>query len=249
MQERKKLGVISGMGTRAGLEFLDKLTNSIVAHSDQEFPEFFVHNNSRIPDRTLSIVYGEASPMPELRRSVDLMNLLGADLVVSTCVTSFYFINQMESFRRRNILNPIDLVHDAILSQYRSVRRVGLLATTGTLQSKLFQHKFKNTSLELITLPAKEQEEKFMRSVYGPGGLKSAPTTQEAYDLFQEAVDLLKSRQVDLIIGGCTEVQLGFNHINDPIPFLGATDVLVDEVIRRMHLKRKKSNKNLVCNE
>ncbi|GAA0734456.1 aspartate racemase [Aquimarina litoralis] len=248
MLQKKRLGVISGMGTRAGLFFLNKLTESIDAPRDQDFPEFIVHNNSQIPDRTLAIVYGEKSPKNELLRSINLMRQQEVDYIVSTCVTSYHFINKLEDRLRKNILDPVDLVHNTIKKDFRDIRRIGLLATTGTINSNLFHKKFHNSPFELVTLDKHEQEEKFMRSVYMEGGLKSAQILDKAYSLFQDSVNGLKKKNVDLIVGGCTEVQIGYSKIKETIPYIDAVDVLVDEVIRKMNLKNKKLNRNIVCN-
>ena len=227
------------MGTRAGLFFLDKLTESIRAHKDQDFPEFIVHNNSAIPDRTLAIIYGEKSPREELLRSINLMRDCDVDYIVSTCVTSYYFINRLDHMLRKNILNPIDLIFNRISEKYNYPIKIGLLATTGTIKSGLFHDKFSNSPFELITLDEYDQEEKFMKSVYMRGGLKSAQISKKAYIVFQEAVNKLKEKDVDVFIGGCTEVQIGFSKIKETIPYIDAVDVLVDEVIEKMNLKSK----------
>ncbi|AXT56540.1 MULTISPECIES: aspartate/glutamate racemase family protein [Aquimarina] len=242
----KKLGIISGMGTKAGLLFINKLTQNIQALKDQDFPEFIVHNNSQVPDRTLAIVYGQESPNNQLLRSLDIMRKCNVDYIVSTCITSYFFLNQLENELRQNILNPIDLVADTIMNDYIGVQRVGLLATTGTIKSRLFHNRFENLPFELITLDDIDQEEKFMKSVYMQGGLKSAQISQEAYALFQEAVNRLKHKNIDLIIGGCTEVQIGYSKTEETIPYLDAVDVLVDTVINKLNLKSRVLRKKMV---
>jgi aspartate racemase len=235
--KKKKLGVISGMGTRAGLFFLNKLTERISASKDQDFPEFIVHNNSKIPDRTLAIINGEKSPKEELLRSIGLMKQCEVNYIVSTCVTSYYFINRLDDESKKDILNPIDLVFDKISANFNYPLKIGLLATTGTIKSCLFHDKFYNSPFELVTLDEYEQEEKFMKSVYMDGGLKSAQISNSAHMIFQEAVNKLKDKNVDLIIGGCTEVQIGFSKIEETVPYIDVIDVLVEEVIHKMNLK------------
>lgn len=239
--ERKRLGIISGMGTRAGLLFVSKLIDRIEAPCDQDFPEFIVHNNSRIPDRTLAIVHGESSPIDELMRSIDIMHKCNVDYIVSTCVTSHHFIAMLDETLQHNILNPVDLAFDAVQQYYPGITRVGLLATTGTINSGLFHKKFKGSHFELITLGADEQESKFMKAVYMKGGLKSAAISEEAYLLFGEAVQSLTERGVEMILGGCTEVQIGLSHAGYPVPCLDIVDVLVDEVVKKMELKLRQS--------
>lgn len=238
--KRKKLGVISGMGTRAGLLFIDKLINNIDAPTDQDFPEFVLHNNSQIPDRTLSIIYGEESPKNQLLRSIALMNTCDVDFIVSTCITSHHFLSQFNERITNNFINPIDLVVEEILENHYYIDKVGLLATTGTIKSGLFHRKFENTGIKLVTLNSEDQETKFMKSIYMKGGLKSSQIAPEAYRLFGEAVDSLKEQKPDLIIGGCTEVQIGLQNLDLDFHYIDVIDVLVQAIIKEMNLKTKK---------
>lgn len=235
---KNKLGIISGMGTRAGLLFLNKLIDKTDAKCDQDFPEFIVHNNSQIPDRTLAIVYNEESPLNELKRSLDILEKCEVDYIISTCVTSYYFLNQFEASDKSKILNPIDLIANRLLKEYSHIQKIGLLATTGTINSNLFHDRFQNMPFELITLNKYDQEEKFMKSVYMEGGFKSSTICDSAYDLFNEALKSLIDKDVQLIIGGCTEVQIGIKNADVNIQFLDVIDVLVDEVVDLMNLKK-----------
>ncbi len=238
-RERKKLGIISGMGTRAGLFFINKLIERIDAPRDQDFPEFIVHNNSRIPDRTLAIVYGEESPEQELIRSITVMQQCNVDYIVSTCVTSHHFIARLDRALQENILNPVTLVFEWLQAHYAGTERIGLLATTGTISSRLFHEQFRDSPFELITLNEEEQEQKFMKAIYMKGGLKSADISEEAYHLFAEAVQALTDKGVSMILGGCTEVQIGFSKVTAPVPYIDTVDVLVDEVVKKMELKQR----------
>jgi len=59
---KKKLGIIGGMGSHAGVWLFNRITELSYAQKDQEYLDILVHNNSAIPDRTRAIVYKEASP-------------------------------------------------------------------------------------------------------------------------------------------------------------------------------------------
>jgi aspartate racemase len=222
----KILGIISGMGTRAGLAFVDKLIAGLDAKRDQDFPEFYLHNNSRIPDRTRAIVFNETSPEKELLRSFSCLDRCNAEVIVSTCITSYYFINQLKHRTSATVLNPVDLTRDKVQQEYRTGRKIGLLCTSGTLRSQLFHAAFAGTGHELLTLDASKQEELFMRSVYMDNGLKSAVISPEAYQLLDAAVQDLTRQGADLIIGGCSEVQLGLKHCTVDATYLDTMDIL-----------------------
>ncbi|OMQ08256.1 aspartate/glutamate racemase family protein [[Flexibacter] sp. ATCC 35103] len=227
----KKIGIISGMGTKAGLEFLNKFISRISADNDQDFPEFIFHNNSSIPDRTKSILNIGPSPIEELRRSLSLISDYRVDYIVSTCITSYHFLNQIEDSYSGNLINPFELIIEKLKNNFPQVQKIGLLATTGTLKSKMFERAFEDLSFEIITLDGYYQEEKFMKSVYMNGGFKSSHTTAEAHELFSDAVDKLIELGADLIIGACTETQFGMANKKIHIPYIDIVDLLVGEII------------------
>jgi aspartate racemase len=239
MPGRKKLGIISGMGTKAGMLFLNKLIDRIDAPTDQDYPEFVVHNNSRIPDRTRAIVYKEASPMAELERSVNMLADANVDYILATCVTSYHFLRQLEVRNGCKIIDPIALITERLINEYPYIQRIGLLATSGTIDSRLFHNAFRSLPFELITLDRETEENTFMKAVYMDGGFKSSTIDDVAYGLFAEAVDVLVQKDAQLILGGCTEAQIGFGKVDPGVPYLDVVDVLIDEVVNLMTLKTK----------
>ncbi|NOQ72034.1 MAG: amino acid racemase [Crocinitomix sp.] len=237
--QKKKLGVISGMGTRAGLCFINKLIENIDAPTDQDFPEFILHNNSSIPDRTLAIVYGKESPVFELTRSLKMMQDIDVDFVLSTCITSYHYLRQIDPSLTNKLLDPIKMLSEQLRLNFPGVKRVGVLATTGTMESGLFHKEFEQLPYELVTLNHFDQENKFMKSVYMEGGFKSAQIDDEAYELFNGAVDALKIQGVDLIIGGCTEVQIGMSKVLQDFEYLDTMDVLIKHLKGKMNLEKE----------
>ena len=43
------IGILGGMGTRAGLDFCNKLAKLNVGKTDQKYPLFILYNKSNIP--------------------------------------------------------------------------------------------------------------------------------------------------------------------------------------------------------
>jgi aspartate racemase len=232
----KLLGVISGMGTRAGLFFINKLISGLDVNNDQDFPEFLLHNNSRIPDRTKAIVYNETSPVEELRRSIAIMNLAKVEVMVFTCVTAYYFVEKIKRDINSLILNPVELVRDKIIQEYGENKKVGVLCTTGTLRSQLFKNAFADTNCRLITLNAEKQESLFMRSVYMEKGFKSAEISDEAYSLLDSSVNALLDQGAEIIIGGCSEVQIGLEQSKVAATYMDTMDVLATATLKAIQL-------------
>ncbi|MEK7794917.1 MAG: aspartate/glutamate racemase family protein, partial [Candidatus Hydrogenedentota bacterium] len=102
--------------------------------------------------------------------------------------------------------------------------RTGLLATTGTVRSGLYERALSVHGIEVVTplqLPDGElvQRDCVMGAIYGPweagahkgGGIKSRGGTPGTARLLDEAAGLLvKLLGATVIIAGCTEIPLAF---------------------------------------
>ncbi|HEX9508916.1 MAG TPA: amino acid racemase [Puia sp.] len=231
MFHKKKLGIVGGMGSRAGAFFLQKIIDFSPADTDQDFLDIIFHNNSSIPDRTKAIVYNEPSPLPDILKSVELFNRNEVEVIALACVTSYFYYNQIAAHTTARVLNPLHLIADCIREEYGQVRRVGLLATTGTINCGLFHQELKKCNVEVVTLKPPYQEEVFMRAVYMKNGFKSSTICQLARDLMNESINKLKVLDVDLVIGGCTEVSIGVDPRTVTIPYIDVVDFLAHKTV------------------
>lgn len=230
--KRKKIGIIGGMGARAGMLLFKSIIEKSPAITDQEFMEVILHSNSGIPDRTQAILYNGESPLPELLRSVNLLNTHGVDYIASACVTSYYYYEQMKTHSGAPLLHPVQLMVQHIQQQYGQHALVGILATSGTISTGLFQQALTAAGLNYVTLPPDLQENGFMKAVYMENGLKSAVISSEAKTHFHSCLQYLDAQQVNVIIGGCTEVAIVAEEFKSRYPLVNILEVLADEAIR-----------------
>nr|WP_295873269.1 amino acid racemase [uncultured Chitinophaga sp.] len=231
MYKKKKLGIIGGMGSRAGSFLLKKIIDYSPAITDQEFLEIIFHNNSITPDRTRAIIYNEPSPVSSLLKSIDLFNNNQVEVIAMGCMTAYYYFDQIFPYTGARIINPFQLIGEYLRDEHPRVTRVGLLATTGTVKTGLFHKALKDCGVEVVTLPLRKQEELFMRAVYMKNGFKSAHISDEARVLMLTAFRELGALNVDLIIGGCTEVSVGVDAASVDFPYLDMLDLLARETV------------------
>ena len=228
---RKKLGIVGGMGSAAAAYFFKRLVELTPARADQEHIETFVHNNPAVPDRTQGLLYGGASPLPELRRSVAILNDAGADYIVLACMTAHVFIPDLQPGSRAAILDGIEETARHIARHHGAVRRVGLLATTGTIRVGLFQRRLEEIGVAAVLLPPEEQERLFMESVYKEWGIKAGHCDGEPRERMLRAVSLLTAAGAQAVIGGCTEVPLVLRRPDMAVPLLDPIDILLGSAI------------------
>jgi aspartate racemase len=228
---KKKLGILGGMGSRAGALFLQRIIDFSPAETDQDFIEIILHSNSAIPDRTRAIINKEESPLSEILRSVSLFNQHKVDAIALSCITSYYYYLSIAEHTQARIMHPVLLVREFLAKHHPDCRKIGLLATTGTIRSNMFQHELEKVGIDVVTLNDADQHKYFMEPLYMKNGLKSAVISDEALALFMESTNILLAKGVDAIVGGCSEVPIALKQEKLPVLFIDTLEVLAKETV------------------
>lgn len=200
--ESKKLGVIGGLGPMATAVFLEMVVEMTDADVDQEHIEMLIHHCPQIPDRT-SYILGNSNENPEIKM-IEVEKELerqGAEMIVIPCVTSTYFWKELSGAVDIPVLNIVEELHKYF--KQRNVRSVGLMATSGTVESGLFQKAFAGENCRLI-LPSKERQQDVMHLIYN--NIKAnKPAEMERFAAVSEE---LREQGAEVIILGCTELSV-----------------------------------------
>jgi len=230
---KKKLGIVGGMGSHAAAWLFKRIVDLSYGQKDQEYIEILLHNNTAVPDRTRAIVYDGESPLPELIRSIQLFNQAEVEVAAMACLTAYYYKSEVSAVFHGDLIDPVELTMEAIREQYRDTRGlcVGIIATTGTLRSGIFQKALSPLGIKAVSLQGREQEHYFMRPVYMEGGAKSGNIRQEAFHLFEQQVPLLKRMGAQVIIGACSEVPLLLSADKVDIPYVDVFSLLARKLV------------------
>jgi aspartate racemase len=224
---KKKLGIIGGMGSVAAAYLFKRIIELTPAKNDQDYIEIFLHNNTCVPDRTEGILYDGPSPLPELKRSVKILDECGVDYIIIACVTSHYFIEKLKKEASAEIIDVAEVVADTIHEKYTNIKNVGLLATSGTVKTGIFQRKLHIYNIDTVNLNDEEIDSLFMDAVYNKEwGIKTGNTKGKPRELFLKAVEILQNKGAEAIIAGCTEVPLVISERDMNVPFLDSIELL-----------------------
>jgi aspartate racemase len=219
----KTVGVIGGMGPAATASFFKQLVDATHADSDQEHLHVLIDCDPAIPDRTLALVGAGPSPVPHLRRIAARLEAMGAELLVIPCNGAHAFAAEVASSVGVPLVSWIAETVTHLISLEPRPRRVGLLATTGTLASGVYQAALANAGLEAI-LPSVDEQSAVMASVYG---LKAGNTDQP---LVQEVLARLVERGADVVVLACTELP-DLHLRDDRVPVIDPATVLAARVV------------------
>ncbi len=221
------------MGPQATVYMFNKIVKMTNAGKDQEHIEIFIHNNTNIPDRTRAILNKGKSPLEELSRSASILEQMGADVLIAPCMTSHYYFEALQKKLTIPIINGIEQAVIHILSCYPEIKDVGLLATTGTIKSRLFQNCIIQRELNPIILSDDVQKDFVMSAIYGANGIKAGFLNQHIKNKLLKASDNLIKEGAQSIIAGCTEIPLVIGQKDFNIPFIDTMEVLARAVIKQ----------------
>lgn len=198
----KTIGILGGMGPKATIECFNSIVEHTPAKKDQDHIPILIYNIPQVPDRTEAILHGGESPLPILRRSAKLLDDSGADFIIIPCNTAHYFLNDLRESIEIPILNMIESTIDKIPAK----SDVGLLATSGTIETGIYQRYAKDKVN--ILKPSKEYQELVMETIYGEEGVKAGYYNKKLTKNMLKVVQHLKDKGADHFIAGCTEIRL-----------------------------------------
>lgn len=208
---RAVIGVMGGMGPAAANQFGHQLIQLKDARTDQDHARVLLDQATDIPDRTAAILNNGTSPVKNMAASLKRLDKGGASLVAVTCNTAHHFHDDMQKAidkfgLKLELLHIVDATMAELEAQKPGAKRIGLLATTGTLDSGIYQTRAAQTGRNMEWMvPEADTQAGVMDGIYK--GVK-AGDNDKGRELLLAAARELKSKGVDAILLACTEIPL-----------------------------------------
>jgi aspartate racemase len=244
-----KVGVLGGVGPAATVSFLDKLMRATPATRDQEHLKVVVEQNPQIPDRTEHLIGNGSDPTIELFATCKKLQDAHADIIAIPCNTAHAYVEYIQPMLNIPIVHMLRETVAFITSNYDRVKTIGLLATNGTVRSRVYHKEIEGAGLIAIT-PSEAVQKTVMDAIYGPVGVKAGFIDEHCRTDLCDAVAHLVARGAEIVILGCTELPL---LIAEDLNFtLGGTAVpIVDpaEVLARRCIELSQSSKKRISSK
>ncbi|HSB68737.1 MAG TPA: amino acid racemase [Candidatus Methylomirabilis sp.] len=226
----KIIGVLGGMGPAATADFYQKIIRATPAKADQDHLKVLIYSNPQIPDRTAAIRGEGPDPLPSLVESAQALIRGGAAFLTIPCVTAHHFFAPLQRAVRVPILHLIGETVSAVASGYPGLRRLGLLATSGTLQSHLFESFFEPRGFTILTPDPAIQTAAVMEAIYA---VKHGEPEGRPRRLIREAAEHLCGRGAEAVLAGCTEIPLVLQDGDLSVPVIDPTWILARAAVCR----------------
>lgn len=202
-----KVGVVGGVGPAATVDFISRVVENTPAARDQDHIKVVVEQNPQIPDRTANLAGHGNDPTVALYATCKKLEQAGADIIAIPCNTAHAFVDRIQGHIQILIVNMLTETVAHIMQNFSGVRRVGLLATSGTVQSQLYHAAANSAGLDLIA-PDPAVQDIVMESIYGENGVKAGFTSGVCKTQLREACNHLRDLGAEVLILGCTELPL-----------------------------------------
>jgi aspartate racemase len=227
----KIIGILGGMGPEATIDLFTKIVKKTRAKKDQEHLRILIDNNPKIPDRTLAIQGKGPSPLPRLIQSAKILEKAGVDFIVIPCVTAHYFYESLQRRIKVPILHVVEVTVQYIKTHLQGISKVGLVATTGTIQTGLFQKFLTQAEIELKISTPEIQKKWVMEAIYGREGIKAIGPSENSKRLIIDASERLVCRGAKAIIAGCTEIPLVLKEGDLTVPVIDPISILAERAV------------------
>lgn len=236
--DRVILGIFGGMGPEATADLYRQIVKLTPASIDQDHIPTLIYSLPQVPDRIASIDNNDLSIVPFIVEGVTRIEKAGASFIAIPCNTVHFYFDYMQDAVTIPIINMIEETVKEVKINYPDIKKVGLLATSGTIKTQLYNNELKANGYEVI-IPEKDIEEEYvMKAVWG---IKSGVDQQINEDLLAIAGQHLIDNGAELLVLGCTEIPLAFNPDRADVPVVNATKVLALRAIE-MYQKLNQTN-------
>lgn len=228
---KKFFTVLGGMGTLATESYVRLLDQRTPIHRDQDYLDYIVVNHASIPDRTTWILdHSQPDYNKALIEDIQQQSLLNPAFFVLICNTAHYAFDQLQAATTIPILNMLEETVAEIKRIKPDAKKVGLLATRGTVEAGLYYGYITKAGYEEIK-PTPEILDMTEDLIYHDIKEAGHSDGQKYHELVRKMVE---EEGADVVILGCTELSYA-QEMNPETEFSVADSqsIIVDRSLER----------------
>jgi aspartate racemase len=199
-----RIGIVGGMGPMAGVYLQRLIIEAAPAGRDQDHFQVVCFTNPHVPERMRSLAEDDGRRYADaVRASALLLAGAGVTHLVIPCNTAHARLAEIQRGVDVPFLDMIDLGVRELVSLHGRDARVGLLATVGTIDQRVYQAAMPAAGLDWL-LPGEADQRCVSEAILA---VKVNDAARVAGDLLNAARGLV-GRGAEVILVGCTELSM-----------------------------------------
>lgn len=222
------IGILAGMGPKSTGPFVDLVVSAFQrlmgAKNDIDFPPMMIY---ALPtpfyvDRPINHSLMEKTICEGLQK----LQECGASFIAMPCNTAHLYFSKLQPCIQIPLLNMVTLTLDQLP---KTAKKLTILATRPTVESKVYQKELENTDFELILEPKwQTQVDALILSV------KSCITPQQPRALWKELSHSLKHAHIDTVLLACTDLSplVPVQAADSPFKIIDSSRCLAESIVR-----------------
>lgn len=232
----KTIGILGGMGPAASSNLYSKTIrytqHQYGAVQDCDYPPLIIYSLPLIGFDETGIV-NKTLVKKQLIEGVRKLETAGCDLIIIGCNTVHIYFDEMQSAVKIPILNIIEETKNIVRGF--GYKKVGLFASESTNKLKLYQKRFADSGIEVVSPDSKQQKvlNRVIEHVMG-GNQKE----EDIIALKDIARDYLE-HGAEAIVMGCTEIPLAINQAHTDIKLFDTIEIIVQTAVDYSLAKKK----------
>ena len=222
--KNKTIGVLGGIGPEASSNLYSKIIKyaqqKYGAVQDFDYPPIIIYSLQLFGFDETGFV-DKKLVKKQLIVAVKKLEAAGCDMIIIGCNTVHIYFNEMQAAVKIPIFNIVDETQKRVLEM--GYKKIGLFASESTNKLKLYQNRFTDANIEIIS-PNKEQQKILNRVIeHVMGGNQK---TEDIIVLKDIARDYLR-QGAEAIVMGCTEIPLAINQSHTDIKLFDTIEIIV----------------------
>jgi len=223
--KKQTLGIIGGVGPLATMFIGEMIVRRTKATKDQEHLHTIIDNDTNIPDRTAFILDStKENPVPVIVADAKKLASVGANVIAIPCNTAHTFYDEIVEG------SPVPVLHMIRETAKRAsdlgAKRVGILATTGTLTSRMYQDALEEFGITPV-VPDDVMKDKVMSIIYDY--VKAGKDV--SHEDWQPIEEAMLALNCDRIVLGCTELSIVNRDLKLSDKYIDSLIVLAERAI------------------
>ena len=221
----KKLGIIGGLGPMATIYFMELVVRMTKADNDNGHIPMIIYNYPDTPDRTEYLLdHSKPNPQPNILEMGENLKKQGCEYFAMPCITAHYFGKEITETIGSGFINMIE--ETAKFLNKKKIDTVGLMATDGTVKSKVFEDTLNAYGINVV-VPSDEKQRLVMKVIYDEVKAGKEVSVNDLYEVKEE----LKSKGAKLCLLGCTELSVVKGNYTLDDEFLDVLEILAKQAV------------------